>query len=955
MNKTRKNNLSCVLLSVFAAAIVFVIFLAVDSVFPFGNNSILRNDATAQYVPLLNEFVQRIKDGESLMFSFSDGAGSNFYATICYYLVNPFNLIALFFNSHNIDKAFELIIFLQTLCISGSFSYYLIRKFKNNGFSIAAFSVLYTFCGFFMAYYYNGMWLNALILLPLIALGIEKIINGKSGVLYLISLTAAIITSFYMGYMLCIFSIIYFIIQLFCAPLYNKDKKAEVKEKSIGAVLVNFAGLSLFAGLMSAFVLLPTYCALQETSAKAVFTDSKMFFNFLDFMCFHLDGINIPPLVNTQGTLPNISCGMLTFCLLPMYFFAKNIRVNEKVSYAVLLIILVLSFQIPSINMAWHGFAAPSLLPYRFSYIYCFVIIQVAYKTYLHIKDVPVWAFAFPVVATAGAMIYTKFSTHENQYSNKMLIISGIAFLIFMFLLVLKKYEKLNKKVLSAMFLCAVVVETSIGQQQNFLGNDINLKETYPYISEMRLASSDIKVSERDSFYRMEPTSLPDEMAFPGQFYGVYSTTSFSSLNDSHFSVMQGSLGNQGNFQNSYTYVSQTAVYNALFGIRYVLDVNQIINENYMYYEKAGEYNQYPLYKNTASLPLGYMVKSDIADWSANGFAFTNQNYLWNSATGAGYPFSIVEPSGCDFTNAYGIGVDEIVGYADQKETDESEDEHGHHHLSMAELISIAGNMGGSYPFKVTDNDYSVDFSFVSDKDGEMYIIQEAASLGKMDIIRENGTVTTYTVGNNKEISKFLIDVGYCTAGETIHAKFYEGLVQAEDFNADAPNSDSVFVQAATLDEDIFKTGYNQILENGVLDMTEFNEDYIKGTVNAAKDGIMMMSMPQDAGWTILVDGQETEQLENDAHILMFNVSQGEHTIEMKFFPAGLKEGLFVSGASVLALILFTILMRLRKNRKDEPVEIAEEENLDADFVRNAELKSEKKDAENQNSDNAKE
>lgn len=924
------------------AAGVFALFLAVAGIFPFGENSILRNDALPQYAPLLHELAARLKGGGSLLYSFTDGAGSNFFATMCYYLINPFNLVALFFRTENIGKAFELVVFLQTICTAASFGYYLTCKFNKSGLSVVVFSVLYTFCGFYMAYYYNTMWLNAMIFLPLIALGIERIIQGKSIWLYLLALTGAILTSFYMGYMLCLFSVLYFLVQIFANPFSSKEEKSKMQEQPIGAVLGRFAGGSLLAGLLSAVVLLPVYCALQSAAAKTIFPDSGAFFNFLDFLSSHLSGIKIPPLASTGDIVPNVFCGMLTFCLLPLFFLNKKMRLNEKLAYGILLAVLGLSFALPALNMLWHGFAAPSMLPYRFSYIYCFLLVVIAYKTFLHIKAVPLWAFAAPVLLTAGGMIYANFGKFDAQFSAKALIVSGVALGLYLIVLLLKKYNKLHTKAVSALLLCMVIAETAVAQTQNFMVTENIEQAEYPYISEMRQASADLAAADASLFYRTETSSVPNQINFPGQFYNTNSVTSFSSLNDSLFSVMQYGLGNQGNLSNYYAYVAQTAVYNALFNVKYVLDVDHMIEAKNPYYEKIGAYGGYALYQNIYVLPLGFMAAAEIADWEPNGLAFTNQNLFWNVITQTGTPFKTISPTEVIPEGIELVGLEEITNYLrENTEEDEPEehdaDEDGHHHkeLSAADILEVANQMGGMYPFKVTENDYSVEFVFTTEKNGELYLLQEIGSFKSMEIIRADGTSAEHPVGISNAKTRGIIDAGHFEAGEQLTVRFSNPTLTTEDINPEHLHSDSILLMAATLDDAIFKAGYEKLLQNGTLTITEYEEDAFKGTVNAAQDGVMMLSMPYDKGWTVTVDGVEAELIESKSHILMFAVSQGEHTIEMRYMPAGLKEGAFVSVAALFILLLAILLMRVRKNRA--PEFDGPEENPDASYVRKAE------------------
>ena len=197
-----------------SASAVFVLTLILGGFAPFGSKILVCYDALYQYLPLLSDFAETVREGGSLFYSFHTG-GVNFYATTLYYLVNPFNLVSLLFPAEKMEEAFTLVIGLCTAATAVSAAWYLQKRYARADISTVAFSLLYTFSGFYIAYYYNTMWLMALVLLPLIARGIERLTNGGKPWLYLASLAFAIICSFYMGFMLCIFSVLYFFVCLF--------------------------------------------------------------------------------------------------------------------------------------------------------------------------------------------------------------------------------------------------------------------------------------------------------------------------------------------------------------------------------------------------------------------------------------------------------------------------------------------------------------------------------------------------------------------------------------------------------------------------------------------------------------------------------------------------------------------------------------------------------------------
>ena len=93
---------------------------------------------------------------------------------------------------------------------ASTFTYYIKKSQNNQSFIPVCFGILYAFCGYMLAYYWNVMWLDAMVLLPVVLLGIERIINHGKPATYITGLALTMFSNYYMSYMLCIFSVIYF-------------------------------------------------------------------------------------------------------------------------------------------------------------------------------------------------------------------------------------------------------------------------------------------------------------------------------------------------------------------------------------------------------------------------------------------------------------------------------------------------------------------------------------------------------------------------------------------------------------------------------------------------------------------------------------------------------------------------------------------------------------------------
>ena len=103
------------------SSIIISVIYTFNKIAPFGNNSMLDVDFYHQYGPLLNELYDRVKEGESLLYSFNTGGGIPFYRNFLNYLSSPFNIIMFLFKKENIVMAFSVIIALKAIFASKSF------------------------------------------------------------------------------------------------------------------------------------------------------------------------------------------------------------------------------------------------------------------------------------------------------------------------------------------------------------------------------------------------------------------------------------------------------------------------------------------------------------------------------------------------------------------------------------------------------------------------------------------------------------------------------------------------------------------------------------------------------------------------------------------------------------------------------------------------------------------
>lgn len=303
-------------------------------------------------------------------YSFSKTLGGDMAGLNAYYLMSPFNLLLLLFSTEQLPIAVEIITLLKIgLC---GLAFYLCIT-KNKTWHGLIFSTSYALMAYNIVYQQNIMWLDSVILLPLLVLGIQRIIKERTPFLYLFSLFGCIVTNYYLGFMICIFSALFFLYQYLCCT--------EKQNKNI-AVLFQYGASSILGGGLGMYVILPALKSLQ--GGKAVFdismlTMSKVF-PLRDFLSkIFIGSFDYGQIVTGQPhryiPLPNIYCGMIVLVFAGIFFLNKKIQIQKRLGMFFLLTILLASFYLKGLNMIWHGFNEPTWFPFRFSFLFSFLLI----------------------------------------------------------------------------------------------------------------------------------------------------------------------------------------------------------------------------------------------------------------------------------------------------------------------------------------------------------------------------------------------------------------------------------------------------------------------------------------------------------------------------------------------------------------------------------------------------
>lgn len=816
--------------------VIMLIIFAQRGIFPFGEESFLRTDMYHQYAPFFAEFQDKLTHGGSLLYSWNIGMGVNFAALYAYYLASPLNWLLILCPKELVIEFMTYSIVLKIGLSGLAMAYYLRRHNGTCDFGIAFFGIFYALSGYMAAYSWNIMWLDCILLFPLIVLGLERLVKDGKGMLYCITLGLSILSNYYISIMTCIFMVMYFIAMLVM------EKK--LTWETFISRCFHFALYSLIAGGLAAVVLLPEIYALQQTASSDINFPKTFdqYFPIFDMIARHIGN------VETEIGLdhwPNIYCGVAVLMFFLLYLACKKISGKEKAVYCTLLLLFFASFSINILNFIWHGFHYPNSLPCRQSYIYIFLLLLMCYRAYMHLEETP-WKHI--VMAFYGSIIFVilaqKLVTEEHFHP----VVYYVAILFLaLYLGTICLYQKGSRYHNMALLLTLAVV--AIEAAVNTTVTSVTTTSRTAYKNDNAAVEKLVETLQpADTFYRVEKVTRKTKN--DGAWMHFPSVSLFSSTANADLSALFKKLGCESS-TNAYSITGSTPLIDMLFSVKYGLYSTEPDATGMRTYLAQEEDTL--LYENNYTLPLGFWVPADFES-------------LWNLE--AGNP--------ADVQN----GLTDAIGAA--------------HVLNMVMDTVTDGNRLTFYP----------------EESGEYYAYVPNKKIEKVTATTWKGTKTHNNINRG-----YMIELGYCTAGEEV-------VLVAED------SKESLYADVYRFSEKGLASVYDKLSAHP-WQLTSWTESSLEGTIQCDETGMMLTTIPYDKGWTILVDGvvQPAEKM-LDAFIGI-RLTPGSHTISMQYMPEGLKAGWLITLGSAALLVMLFLGGRYLQRRREEREFISAESDTD--------------------------
>ena len=848
--------------------IIMAILYATMGIYPGSDRSILASDAFSQFSNFHASFHNVLTGKQNLFYTFNAGIGLNYYALISYYLGGLFTPLVFFFDNSLMPDALYFLTLLKIATAGLMFWFYAHETFKKLRPSMhIALSVAYSLMSFTLAQSEIVMWLDTFVYLPLVILGINRLMEKRKPKLLFVSYLLLFLTNYYFGFMIGIFSVMYFFVRYF------------TQVKTMKKTILPYFTTSILAGLSSMIMILPMYLDLKN-NGETLTQITK--FKTAATGAFDLIIKNMVGVYDTTryDSIPFIYIGLLPLIFAIFYFVCRNINWKEKLGFFIIGTFLVASFYIEPLNLAWHGFHSPNMFLFRYSFLFSFFVIMLAGYAMEQLNEKNVMSVitiaALWLVATTA--VYFLKGDGDYTYVKTINFYLTVAFLvIYLLCFVLFKTKHLNYKWLAVLCSLTMMTEAAINGHFMLKGilDDWNYASRSLYEEPRDEISSLVKASQENSTetkYRMEnldPISTNDSINF-----GYSGISFFSSIRNRNASEIMNQLGfrARGTALNA-RYDNNTLLMDSLFGIRYNIGKTPVNKYGFAQVESS---NGYHLFENHYALPLG--VKTD------NAF----NKFKWLETDNLGCQTNLVNALSGQNNQYFTMTYPKIVKKENSKVTEKD---------GVTTFEAIDSNKEQSIIYEVS-----------LPKDSQSYYSIFPTNFGESGSLY--ATVSMMGGGRRSQVN---------LTGQYYNLGIFEKPTSLK-FRVTFDNQSKVSLitpPIISLNLASYKKAMTALQKQGV----NFKVDgrHVTAKVEMQKkQTTIFTTIPYDKGWSLTIDGKKQKISSFRGGFITFNVPQGKHKIELSFLPQGFIVGSILFVTCILLFIVFDYYYEYRRHSRHQ-------------------------------------
>ena len=843
-------------------AIMFVAW-AIDGFFPFGTKSLMAVDFNAQYIGLYAYFKHLFLNGDwsSFFYSFSKSIGGGMLGIWGFNLLSPFNLLFLLTSEENFQWVVPIVIALRYGAMGLTMAHFLIKRYdglKNKAYLVPIVATIYALNGFNVSYQMNPIFYDGMVMLPLVLIGVEQVLDNKSPKGYIGMLALSLFVQFYMGYMTCIFVVIYALFYIIRSENLRNKKVILTRIGKLAAASI------LAVGIVSA-VLLPILISLVSTKGGLQSTlrfDWKLQINPFEILAKLFLGAFDNTSWPAGPNLPNIYVASFGLLGTLYYFISSKISKWSKIAASFVLVVFLISCAHEFTSKLWHMGQNPAGFFYRFSWIIAFFLVYLAYLSLREVEKFTKREASFLLIS--GAVIFSIVQLQQHSFLTVWQRLATI--LIFVVLLAALFYPKVKR----AWMIIAALTVVELTANAALVQSRVGYTDAYKYhdaVLQLKEAINPIRPDHSD-FYRINKSfnlskNDPFMVDYPG--LSVFSSNLENSTRD-----LFDRLGNNG--INATTYYQGTPFQDALFSVKYLVTPKPVLKEDY---------------PDTSKLYVfGNMVtRKDV----------TTKAPVYEAARTKTFETGLILPI------AYGVNDATVNVKLENHQPIQNQNK----------IVQAMGATSENYLAVLGANEMKLDNMEVVDP-------SKPETYKRIDSSKP-GTITYHLVPQSAEdywvaIPQKLSHTDKNKVRVMLNGKNYEfqdkfqqtQFIQIAHNSVGQPTDLTIEIDS---DNEYNLSGLrlarsNAALANRIIQerqlqgikLTYWDNRSFKGTVNITDDSTWMMtSIPYEKGWTVKVDGKVVETAKAWDSLLAYKITPGEHTIEISYLPAGFVAGFLIS------------------------------------------------------------
>lgn len=837
---------------------------------PFGSSSLLTVDLGQQYVDFFAWFRHALlHHPTSFFYSFSKDLGGEMFGTSAYYLFSPLNLLLLFFPAGSLTSGIMLILLVRYGLAGLSFAWVLDRHDLQHGMRLVGFATAYSLMGWMIANQLNMLWLDVIIILPLIIHGLIKLLHNEGIWTYVIWLTVQMIDNYYMAWMVCLFTILFT-----CWQLTLLEGGWKSRARAVG----RYAFGSIVAACISAVVLLPTISALLGSKASYTSLSFKLKPEYAPWRIlakFAPGAFNFHQMPSGQ---PNIYVGMVGAIAALFYLFDKRQKRSSRIVALLVSAFLFASCCIPVLDLLWHIGQYPVWYPSRFSYVISFWMLWLAAKVLTPDFRLSRGQFGRLVLFVILIYAFLNHVIHRVSFlNNQMLILGLLLAVITLFTFRLKRSTSPAwYDLLLVVLMCADVAVNAYASLDNIAY--VTQPEFASYTKQIDNAATQIKKSDH-GFYRIGKNFMrTKDDPMQADYYGG---DHFSSNLEPEIPAFYGAVG-QPDGDGFVSYNNGTEVTDSLLGFKYYFQAmnngqsgNQTVFDitsmrpDLNHYRWLGETGIVGLRRNQHALPIAFGASDKVLNLRHTTLdPLVYQSNLYQLLAGESIYkqlFTIQNFTHAQFNN-----------------------------VQHSQTIT-----GTTFTKKNILQPASVRLTFKVPTNNAYYMTLGNNVKSQAMIMINNRPLTQYS-NYRHTIVVNLVSKGSKGRTVTITMSLKHNSLWMQD------------VSIYRLNERQFVQSYAR-LSRSPLHVTKHNERMITGNVDI-KSGqqLLMTTIPYASGWRVTIDGRQAMPVKVANTFLAVPISQGHHQVSFKYTPPLLGTGALISVLTITVCAIYFVFSRRR-------------------------------------------